>query len=68
MKRFQKGRMLRVQRGKRGTVMESVSMSLVALMKRSVSLGISSCRQPNLVSNKMEEIPTGGQIWGKIKK
>lgn len=67
-KRFQKGRMPRLQRGNRTTVSESFSMSLTALMKRSMSLGISSCRQPNLVSNKMEEIPAKGKHLGKCSK
>lgn len=60
--------MLRAQRGKRITISEIDSMLLTAAMKRSVSLGISSRRQPSLVSNKIEEIPVGGKIQEKAEK
>lgn len=56
-KRFQNGKMWRVQRGKKRTVSDSANMSLTADMNRRVSVGISSCKQPNRVSNRIEEIP-----------
>ncbi len=55
--RFQNGKMWRVQRGKKSTVSESANMSLTADMNCRVSVGISSCKQPNRVSNRIEEIP-----------
>lgn len=68
MKRFQKGSTPRLQRGRRTTVSDSVNMSLTAEMKRSMSLGISSCRQPSLVSNSKREIAAGEKTFGEAPK
>ena len=67
-KRFQRGRMLRVQRGVKSTASDDLNMVLTAAMNRSVSLGISSCRQPSLVSNRIEETAVWGQIEVKVHK
>ncbi len=66
--RFQNGKMWRVQRGKKRTDSDSANISLTADMNRRVSVGISSCKHPNRVSNRIEEIPEQQERKTTVKR